>query len=393
MEFNEMENPPLLLLREPYLQNNFADSVTVVWKTTDAATSGYLEYIDIKNQSVRINANIEHQNVNTLSYVTVKKLSPNHRYYYKVYNNGQLMSDSKNNHFESAQSYRDKFSFLATGDIGQPPSWNGHCKETVNEMLKLESKPNFILGLGDLVYPEGSSLEADRNFFKPFAEILPCTPMYSVLGNHDHKSDIEQNFKQEWILPGNEQYYSFDYANAHFIGLDSGDDFGFSNCKDQMAWFEEDLKCAQGKYDWIILYLHHHGKTCTYKKDENDVLRIYSLLSKYNVDLVLNGHIHQYERLKPLDSLGVVIPEYANHEFVYPEMRNGFISVTAGTGGRVSHSKPENDMSECRKNKVVRFLEELSFVQVSIDKKVLNFNLVSSEDGSILDHFKIDKNL
>ena len=392
-KYHRMEDPPLVLIRQPYLQCNFSDSVIVAWKTTNAATSGHIEYSIDGKTFIKKEAIVEHQTANTMSYVTIKNLKPNVKYSYRIFNNGELMSENPDNYFYSAESISNKFSFLSIADVGQPPHWNGHQDETAEQMFKIDPKPNFVLGLGDIVYPEGSSLEADRNFFDHFGQMFTNTPIYTVLGNHDYKSDIDKNFFQEWFLPGNKHYYSFDYGNAHFIGLDSGDDHGFYDEKNQFAWLEEDLVCAQDKGDWIIVFLHHTGRTCTSKAFETDVFKIYGLFAKYNVDLVLNGHAHTYERVKPLGANGNPIKELKDTELVYPEISNGFISITAGSGGRVSKSKGDFDFEACKNEYLVRAIDKLGFLSISIDGKILSSQFISSESGKVLDHFQINKNL
>jgi acid phosphatase type 7 len=391
--YNNMTDPPLKLIRQPYLQNNLADSITIAWKTTNAAKSCFIEYGFDTGKMMKANGIIERQRINTMNYVTLKGLIPDKKYHYKIYTNDTLLDDDEGNFFYSSNTFKDSFSFFTVADAGQPPSWNGHSDETAERIIELEKLPNFGLGLGDIVYPEGESEKADAYFFKPFQQIFNHVPFFTIPGNHDHKSKLSKNFKEEWISPGNEQYYSFDFGNAHFIGLDSGDDFGFTDCDTQMEWFENDLQNAQCKYDWIIVFLHHHGKTCSYKGDENDVLRIYPNLAKYNVDLVLNGHIHTYERLMPMDSLGYALPQYKYNEFVYPEIKDGFISVTAGTTGRVSSSASQEDLTSCSDELVVRAINKLSFVYIQVEKRKLMFELISSETNKVLDHFMIDKSL
>ncbi|HNP19968.1 MAG TPA: metallophosphoesterase family protein [Fulvivirga sp.] len=390
--YNAMVDPPLKLIRSPYLQNNIADSVTIAWKTTKTAKSCYIEFGTGSSDMVRKVGIVEPQRINTMNYVTLHGLEPFEKYYYKVYTNETLLAEGEEYYFYSAQSVCDQFSFIAVADVGQPPSWHGHFDETMDQISKMKVKPDLGLVLGDIVYPDGESEKADDYFFKKAAPLMRNTPVFAILGNHDHKSPVDVNFKQEWILPNNEHYYSFDYGTAHFIGLDSGDDSGLYDKDNQLDWLENDLKEAQGKYDWTVVFLHHHGRTCSYKIQESDVIGMYPLFVKYGIDLVLNGHIHTYERLKPLDSLGNVLPAFSETEFVYPDIKDGFISVTAGTSGRPSSWEP-NGEGYCKEGIVTRAIHELAFARVEIDKQKLFFELISSENGDVLDHFTIDKGL
>jgi LEA14-like dessication related protein len=391
--YNNMADPPLKLVRWPYLQNNIADSVTIAWKTTKAANSCHVIYATEDNKRIKKIGNVIVQRVNSMNTVTITNLPVNKKVYYEVYTNDILMAEGENNYFFSAEGIGNNFSFVAIADVGQPPSWRGHFNETTRQIAQLKVQPNLGLGLGDMVYPNGQSEGADDYFFKLFHETLSHVPLYPVMGNHDHKSKPNENFMQEWILPGNEHYYSFDYGNTHFIGLDSGDDTGYFEGDDQMIWLENDLKNAQGKYDWIIVFQHHHGRTCSYKNQENSVINTYKNLVKYNVDLVFNGHIHTYERLKPLDSLGNVLERFQNSNDVYPNIPDGFITITAGTGGKLSRWEPYEDENYCQEGIVAKALHELSFVEVSINDKKLSYKLISSASGETLDRFIIDKTL
>ena len=75
--------------------------------------------------------------------------------------------------------------------------------------------------------------------FQYFGDIFPYVPVFTVLGNHDWY-EPEENYIQEWKLPGNEHYYSFDHGNVHFVGLDTknGELFEYEA---QLEWLEDDL--------------------------------------------------------------------------------------------------------------------------------------------------------
>jgi hypothetical protein len=98
---------------------------------------------------------------------------------------------------------------------------------------------------------------------------------------------------------GSELYYSFDYANIHFVALDS---FLSSRLPDgpMLTWLRNDL--ASTEKDWIIAYWHH--PPYSFSGHHSDLegfsieMRQYAvpILEEYGVDLVLCGHNHDYER-------------------------------------------------------------------------------------------------
>jgi hypothetical protein len=151
-----------------------------------------------------------------------------------------------------------------------------------------------------------------------YPDTLRSSPLWPTLGNHDGKSanSVTQSgvYYDIFTLPtrgqaggvasGTEAYYSFDYANIHFICLDSHDtDRSAGGAMAQ--WLEADL--AATKRDWIIAFFHHP----TYTKGTHDsdgearlieMRQVFlPLLEAGGVDLVLTGHSHVYERSFLLD--------------------------------------------------------------------------------------------
>ncbi|MBS14758.1 MAG: alkaline phosphatase [Gemmatimonadetes bacterium] len=116
-----------------------------------------------------------------------------------------------------------------------------------------ETKPDFILQLGDFCTPIPQNLEflAIWNSFSG--------PRYHVIGNHDMDGDREKgpdkkyDFTREqtmafWGMPA--PYYAFDQGGAHFVILDGNDPspdqepyYQFLG-DEQLAWLERDLEAT-----------------------------------------------------------------------------------------------------------------------------------------------------
>jgi len=392
MTTNSIENPPVELIRKPYLQTVFADSVSILWKTSNTAQTCYVLYGEDTTDTKAI-GKVEHQRINTMNEVTIKGLEPGKKYFYSVYTNDSLLVSGKEYYFyTSPDSSNNEFSFYAMGDIGQPKDSGGFPDITANQIDHLSKRPDFGIGLGDIVYMDGESEVADEYLFDHMEVINRNIPFYPALGNHDWRVEPDQNFEQEWKLPNNEHYYSFTYANAYFIALDSRKGDLFESEK-QTKWLEETLTNVQGTYDWIFVYLHHNGKTCTYKSDYESVMGLYPIFAKYNVDLVLNGHAHTYERLHPYDADGNVIEQYKENTTMYPAINDGFISITTGAGGKIrSSGKDIHDGEECLNSLVANSFHKGHFSLIDIEGKKLTFKAIASEDGKVYDEFVMDKN-
>ena len=134
-----------------------------------------------------------------------------------------------------------------------------------------------ILLLGDNAYPDGTDADYQKAIFEMYPTILKTTPVWSCLGNHDGKSansltqsgvyydifTLPTQGQAGGVMSGTEAYYSFDYANVHFIALDSHDS-DRSPDGAMMQWLKADLAATQR--DWIIAFFHHP----TYTKGTHD---------------------------------------------------------------------------------------------------------------------------
>ena len=368
-------------------------TTTITWKT-NAITENCFVVFQQPNKSEKtvVKGNLVDHEGNKFNEVVLNDLKPETIYNYAIYSNGHLMASGNDYYFTTAPKSKDaKFSFYALGDIGHIPD-SSFAKEPAARIMELKIKPDFGLGLGDIIYPKGLSARYDAQLFKPFQEVFKNTPFYPVLGNHDWKSDPEKNFEMEWSLPENEHYYSFTYSNALFIGLDSSKG-EFFNREEQVLWLKQTLSVNKNNYDWIILYLHHNGKTCTYKEEGKYIIELYKIFSDNNVDLVLNGHAHTYERLKPYDSNGNIDISKIEHTN-YKNLKDRFISITIGAGGKINNkwevnpNNPEN----CKDGTIVAHAEHVpSFGVISIDDKKLNFEAINSFTGKKFDEFSITK--
>ncbi|WP_257306898.1 metallophosphoesterase [Geothrix campi] len=199
-------------------------------------------------------------------------------------------------------------------------------------------KPDAVFITGDLVYGRGRAAEYRQYFFPIYnaeeAPLLRRVPFLGVPGNHDIPfakwTDASAYFAY-WSLPLNGPAlkagalnaapvtggihdamvaaagpafprmasYSFNYGKVHWTVLDSNvyTDWESPVLK---AWLEADLKAAQGAA-WRIVALHHPlFQSSRSHLDDQWMRPISPLLEQYGVDLVLAGHVHNYQRTAPL---------------------------------------------------------------------------------------------
>ena len=98
------------------------------------------------------------------------------------------------------------------------------------------------------------------------------------------------------------QYYSFDYNNVHFISLAT--EIPFEQGSEQFEFVNHDLMNTKTNpsIDWIIVYYHQPMYTSKTNHEGLAPFRdlYHNLFNEYGVDLVLQGHVHNYQRTYPL---------------------------------------------------------------------------------------------
>jgi len=168
-------------------------------------------------------------------------------------------------------------------------------KENFKRLVQLANffKPDLVIITGDIVDSPYEKYFGDvRNILK-----LLRVPILLIPGNHDHVGG-GRNFFLKYLAPSN---VSMDYGPVHFICLDSGP--GSTTTKlsgDQVRWMEEDLRNNQDKLIRVLL-LHHPLRSSTYPPSaienttEVNLDMLLDLINRYNVNLVLCGHNHDFE--------------------------------------------------------------------------------------------------
>jgi hypothetical protein len=178
------------------------------------------------------------------------------------------------------------------------------------------------LMLGDNAYTAGKDSEYQGATFEVFDAMLRKSVLWPCLGNHDAGSadsplqfgvyydifTLPAQAQAGGVMSGSEAYYSFDYANVHLVCLDSSDSDWSTNGL-MLRWLKADLE--SNKQDWLVAYCHHppytKGNHDSDRDSDSDARmrlvrqRMLPLLEEHGLDLMLNGHSHDYERSFLLD--------------------------------------------------------------------------------------------
>jgi len=163
-------------------------------------------------------------------------------------------------------------------------------QKIVDEIIKI--KPSLVFHAGDLV-EDGLIPDQWASFNEITSDLIKIAEFYPVLGNHENNSSL---YFDNFVLPNNERWYSVEKDNLHFIVLDSNSDCSIDS--EQYLWLEDDLKNISTNIKFAIAIFHHPPfNTGSHDEDEKGLRQsIVPLFKKYGVDIVFNGHDHDYER-------------------------------------------------------------------------------------------------
>src|SRR5918999_1822566 len=276
------------------------------------------------------------------------------------------------------------FNFAAAGDLGCTPQ----TINTVNNIL--DKNPELIVGLGDYSYKD--TADCWLEIVEPIDDIMKI-----AFGNEDLQGSVLTELMEHFNLTS--QYYSFDYQNVHFTVMDDyvPDEIG----SEQYIFVQNDLAkaAADPNIDWIIV-VHHRN---AYSSTANSVISgafgqwkeaYHPLFDQYNVDLVLQGHHHSYQRSYPIkynvdESRNPIITDENTNNYTNPE---GQIFLTVGTGGAGLHPLYGNKAPY-----LITAQEDHGFLNVDVTNynndgtSTLIGKFYSNNGGEMTDQFTIAK--
>lgn len=276
------------------------------------------------------------------------------------------------------------FNFVAAGDYG----CSKNTKNTIDNML--DKKPELVLPLGDLSVDNTATCWLD--LVSPFDDRLQITFGYHDVKNGESKLN---QYKEAFDL--NNLYYSFDYRHVHFIVMSTLSDFTITSA--QYKFIEKDLQeaSANENIDWIVVT--NYGPFYTSPSAhpaKNDIRNIYHpLFDKYGVDLVLQGHNHNYQRTYPVTfnpnkgSEPIVTNQFTTG---YQGNKDGIIYAIVGTAGEGFHP-----LDGRQTYMATQFEGKFGFLDIEISNgnphTKLTGTFYDNQGSGIQDYFTIEKEI
>ena len=421
--------------RQPYLQMVTPTSAVIAWQTDLASPSdSQVRYglaagaLDATASAVASTTAADPGLRNHA--VLLQGLQPATRYYYAVGTaSAGVDAGGTPEHYVTTSPNAGSavpFVFFVLGDSGNLSPTQLAVRDA---MFARPVAPAFVLHAGDMAYDTGTTSDFTLKVFAVYADMLRHTPLWPSIGNHEASDGASASATQSgpyfdaFSLPsagqaggvasGTEAYYSFDYANAHFVMLDA-DDSSIMPGSAQLLWLANDLAAVPAGRQWVIAVFHQPP----YSKGSHDSDRasdsggrmvrlreqVVPILEAGGVDLVLSGHSHSYERSYLIDSAYGYgsSPNFATPSFAVLSGAGKIVNAGSGALGSGGYTKQAGvyphggtvyvvsghggaELGGTLGHPVMRFSElQFGFCVVSVDGTSLTLQNVRS-NGSVAD--------
>ncbi|OAB34375.1 metallophosphoesterase [Paenibacillus macquariensis subsp. defensor] len=383
MKVGQSEKPKSLVMT---LKHSALTSRAFTWYTESPNTDSILQLVkgsnrDFDGQDVititgsTSKVDVGNNHVQGAHKVEATGLEPGTAYSYRV-GSGKDKGWSTQASFTTESKEMDEFTFVnVTDSQGITERDFDLWGKTLNKAFEIFPRAQFIVHNGDLTEDPEDEVAWDH-FFGKATKWLTRVPFIPVTGNHDEVNGVADRYTSHFNLPDNGAEgsidgttYSFDYGSAHIVVLNTE-----SNIKEQTKWLKKDL--AGTDKPWKIVAMHrgaYGGKT--YNKVEDWV----PIFDQYEVDLVLQGHNHEYSRSYPLRD-GKIVGDGGN----IVNDREGTVYVVTNTAGQKFNEKKDDQFY----HKVHFQNQKQMFAGVTIQADRLTFQAYDV-DGEKLDELVI----
>jgi hypothetical protein len=212
------------------------------------------------------------------------------------------------------------------------------CHQAGTAALIQQLQPDAVAMLGDGQYDVGTLDAFNSSYDKTWGVFKDIT--HPAIGNHEYAQAYYPGARADgWFdyfngvgatdgPAGDRQhgYYSYDLGRWHVVSVNS--ECGVVSCapgSGQYRWLEQDLRNHPNKCTLVTWHKPLYSAQYPGGPANPDTKPLWELAQRYGVDLVLNGHDHDYQRFDPQDANGKADP-------------NGLREFVVGTGGVGFHT-------------------------------------------------------
>lgn len=220
---------------------------------------------------------------------------------------------------------------------------------------------------------------------------LDISKTFPAIGNHEYR----HHSSEEWLsfYNINSTYYSVsnDFIKVIIIDTEFLERHEFDKFYEQKQFIIDELKNNTSDFEIIVM---HRPMISDVRTVEEYGKELQSIFDKYDVELVIQGHNHYYQRYEPRQFNDGPIPEQFHVRLfeAYTQLGasedNGQMYLTVGTGGK-------NMPSSGKLNELLVFLtgenkitQEPGILLLEVDEMKVVGQFITN-DNRVLDEFEV----
>jgi len=333
------------------------DEMQVLWQVSGTET-GTLEWGTTTSYSDgSVNTSQYGENQHTY---TITGLTPGVKYYYRVYASGEWHEGS----FTAAPADVDvgNVKFLAYGDTRTNPTQHNKVTDDMIETYTADPDYQTIALLSGDWSERGNESNWTNEFFNRGQannlEFRAHVPINGCIGNHEDDGSVYHKYYPYPYVSNS--YWSFDYGPVHIAVVDV-ENVSYTTGSTQHNWLKNDLETTTKEWK-IVMYHAPAWAAGDHSNNTTAQTHLQPLFVANGVDLVINGHNHNYVRC----------------------VVNGVVHITTGGGGA-----PLDGVFMSWPYVVYGAGNTLSYCKIDVQGYDLTFTAVKSPENTVLESFTL----
>ncbi len=286
-------------------------------------------------------------------------LTPGATYHYRVGAGAAVSSDAT---FSTAPANPASVRVLVGGDSrGNTAEWGRVLAAGASE------QPDFAIFTGDAI-DLGTIQDEWESWFASGASVLPNLPLMLAEGNHEINS---RHYFSQFPLPANQQWYDFDYGDLHFVVLNDTPVDDSSIAGEEATFLTKSLSSTTKPFKIVVHHKPPYTSSTGHPPDAELQAAWSPIYDAQGVDLVLNGHAHDYERSYPIKA-GQVVAD-----------GQGPVYIVQGGGGADPYTVAQQSFTAFG-------VTSFGYLRLDLAGRTLTVT-AKADDGSTIDSYVIAK--
>jgi len=265
--------------------------------------------------------------------------------------------------------------FVGAGDIASCASTGDEATANLlDDIVAKAPSTTTVFTTGDDAYESGTATEFTSCYNPTWGRHQARTR--PTVGNHEYYSTANASgyfgyFGSILSAAGDtgQGYYSYDLGSWHMIALNSNCSFvACAAGSTQEQWLKADLTAHPNAC--TLAYWHHPRFSSKLSSGGNSSMKpFWDALYAAKAEVVLNGHVHNYERFAPQTPSGGADPAQGIREFV------------VGTGGKSLNTFTNNGVA----NSQVRYASAYGVLKLTLHPTSYDWQFVTAPGGTVAD--------